>query len=91
MISSCLSVDYATHLSFVVCTIRWILQSPSQSTFRIAASEQLFDLTGESLHIVGSDRLDVRSEGAEVEVGRALGVQQVDVDCPPVYLGHCVG
>lgn len=48
-------------------------------------------MLGGVLDVGGRDRLDRRCERAKVEVGGAVRVQGIDVDGPPVDVGHAGG
>ena len=77
-----------TYLALIICAVRRRLQRALQSTLVIASSQQLPYLLGGVLDIGGRYGLDSRCERAKVEVGGAVGVQRVNVDGPPVDVGH---
>lgn len=77
-----------TYLALIICAVRRRLQCTLQSTLVIASSQQLPYLLGGVLDIGGRYGLDSRCERAKVEVGGAVRVQRVNVDGPPVDVGH---
>jgi hypothetical protein len=77
-----------TYLALIICAVRRRLQCTLQSPLVIASSQQLPYLLGSVLDIGGRYGLDSRCERAKVEVGGAIRVQRVNVDGPPVDVGH---
>lgn len=80
-----------TYLALVIGAVRRGFQGALKSTLVVASSQQLPYLLGGVLDVGGRYGLDSRCERAKVKVGGAVRVQGIDVDGPPVDVGHAGG
>ena len=80
-----------TYLALVVSSIRCRLQCALQSALIVSSSQQLPYLLRSVLDVGGRYGLNGRCEGGQVEIGGAVRVEGVDIDRPPVDVGHYEG